>query len=240
MAINRFRICVILVTIVFSVGSLAFAQDENPDSEVSGEQTDDKDNLDIQSATETVAVEQPAPDEPDKNGPSPGTATVAKEPPAEQPLPQKDTTKVPTTTVVPAATTESVAAGPAESPRVQVPGRGLRIAGSSVLAGGYGASAIVGIALLDLGLDEGGFYLIPLVGGFIMGGTLASESSDGKLGSFLLASFPSIVQTTGLLILIAGLRKEHKWKKEREGVTASSFVPVGPAGSAGLSVAGRF
>ncbi|MCP4678679.1 MAG: hypothetical protein GY854_24850 [Deltaproteobacteria bacterium] len=128
-----------------------------------------------------------------------------------------------------------------EPPPVRVPGRGLRIAGASVLGGGYGASMIWGLFMLDLGKEEGGYYFIPLAGGFIGGGkAVQGVDGDGRITAFMLASMPSIIQTAGLILLLVGIGKGQKWKKEQAYKTLASISPIGPAGAPGLSISGRF
>ncbi|MCP4600729.1 MAG: hypothetical protein GY847_09385 [Proteobacteria bacterium] len=124
---------------------------------------------------------------------------------------------------------------------LRVPGRGLRIAGASVLGAGYGASLIMGLFMIDLSESDGAYYCIPLVGGYIMGGKVAGDVGDeGEVSIFMLASFPSIVQTAGLFVLIAGIIKGKRWKNKHPNATIASFVPVGPNGTPGLSVSGHF
>ncbi|MCP4604170.1 MAG: hypothetical protein GY847_27225 [Proteobacteria bacterium] len=139
------------------------------------------------------------------------------------------------------------------------PGRGLRIAGFSTLGGGYGSSLIM--AMIASGSDEGNFFYIPVVGSFIAGAKVVDDivgfaDSGPALGLFILIGLPSITQLTGIALLTAGIVKNKKWKrrsrafsyrvvsadtdnKAKKDMTVS-MVPVGPGGSPGLSLSGRF
>ncbi len=212
---------VLLFTMVFCGLTQAVAQTDDTDPpEDEPEATAADQTIDPVVTDETKAADPPSPAPEEATPPAASnTETLAVAPPLPPPAP------------VPAN----------DPPPVRVPGRGLRIAGASVLGGGYGASLIWGLFMLDFGAEEGGYYLIPLVGGFIMGGkAVQGVDGDGSISAFMLASLPSIVQTAGLIVLLVGIGKGQKWKKEQANKAIASFVPIGPTGAPGLSISGHF
>ncbi len=138
-------------------------------------------------------------------------------------------------------------------PRVD-DGKGLRVAGWILFGVSYLATAYIGAMILATRDDSDStsqekakawYMFIPFGGSVAYGVARGQEiDSNNDFGSdeasrvvgFVL-TIPAIVQTAGMILASVGHSKKKKASKKSGGF---SLAPVGPAGSAGISIGGYF
>ncbi len=121
----------------------------------------------------------------------------------------------------------------------RIPGHRLHNVGWILLGAGYGLSLVMGATFAGE-RPYGTHLFIPVAGPVIFSVPVFSESeSVGGRILGLLSLTPSMLQVVGLTLAVVGHVKESKWKDwQRENMI--SFSPIGPNGSAGLSISGWF
>ncbi|MDJ0764794.1 MAG: hypothetical protein QNJ97_17570 [Myxococcota bacterium] len=139
-------------------------------------------------------------------------------------------------------------AAPAPEPqwrRTVKPGRGLRISGYAMLGSGYLVSIMLG-TLLGSDFVHSWYLYIPVIGSFMYGVDVIRrsdeeseyESEGAALRSLgILLWTPSLLQIAGAALAIAGHVRGAGWQNDTVAVT---WAPMGPNGSLGLSLGGRF
>lgn len=136
-------------------------------------------------------------------------------------------------------------------------GKTLRIAGYAMLGAGYLISAWVGLMIYvinddvepsedsdDVDRDEFWYLFIPVGGSLAYGISRGQEISTkdhlegvGRFVGFIL-TIPTLVQSVGLCLAVAGHSKKKKASKRTVSLAATPVV--GPDGSLGINLSGSF
>ncbi len=220
-----------LIVLFSAISGVASAQDEIKEKEDVVSEPSDKAPVQPEPS---VAEEQPAQEA--------AMQEPVEEETEEQPVQEAETVPGPEAQEL-AVMDQSplVAEPPIQAKNTRKPGRGLIISGWAVFGGGYLISCVNGIMLV--GEEDRAWYLfIPVFGSAMYGVHIIDDNTNGDgfdpLIRFvgMLLFIPSIVQITGITLATLGHVKGARWKKQN----AVAFAPVGPGGTPGLSISGRF